>query len=353
MKVIPFSEEEMKIVSYYDFPGVYGVPAVKRPRFNYPITPKENMMRMMGGEKPVWLPNQNRDNNIICPYVVPDAYARSFGGTDWFGIQWVYEPLSQAAMVKPGTRRLSHITRWKEEIVFPDLSAIDWEKDVRENYPNLPNDRFTYFVIQNGIFERIADLTSFEDTFAYLIEEPEALTEFLDALVEWSIEFIKVARKYYHADMILWHDDMGAQRAPFFSAQMYRELYLPQYQKITKAAHDEGMFIALHSCGNVGIHMQNFIDAGFDAWEGQDEANDRDAIMEQYGGRLAQVGNFILSGDMSDEEAVEAIHKLVENRARNGHFACRFVDNRTQKGEMDLEAELYRYSRKFYAESDS
>ena len=43
------------------------------------------------------------------------------------------------------------------------------------------------------------------------------------------------------------------------------------------------------------------------------------------------------------------VHKLVEGRARNGRFACRFVDNRTTKGNTDLEAELYRASRIQYA----
>lgn len=349
MPKIPFSEDELKIVGSYTIPGVYGMPTTPRPRYDYPITPKENMMMMMRGEKPVWIPNQWRDNNIICPYACPDAYARSFGGIDWFGIDWQYEPLSAAAMVRPGTRRLSDITKWKEEIVFPDINAIDWEKDVKENYSMLPNDRFTYFVIQNGIFERIADLTSFEDTFAYLLEEQETLEEFLDALVDWHIDFMKVAKKYYHADMILWHDDMGSQKAPFFSPELFREIYLPRYQKITKACHDMGMFISLHSCGNVGLHMGNFADAGFDAWEGQDSANDRTALMEKYGDRIYQVGNFIIEGDKTDEEAIEEIHHMVETRAKNGRFACRFSDARPHKGDADLEAELYRYSRIFYS----
>ncbi|MFR4671323.1 MAG: hypothetical protein ACLT69_16090 [Intestinibacter bartlettii] len=33
-------------------------------------------------------------------------------------------------MVKPGTRRLDDITNW-ESLVFPDLSAIDWQKRLR------------------------------------------------------------------------------------------------------------------------------------------------------------------------------------------------------------------------------
>ena len=200
----------------------------------------------MSGKLPVWIPNQWRDNNIICPYVVPDFYARSFGGTDWFGIEWQYEPLSQAAMVKPGNSAVCPILpAGKKRLSFRTFRLSIGKKMSGIISPCSPMDRFTYFVIQNGIFERIADLTSFEDTFLYLLTEQEALCEFLDALVDWHIEFMKVAKKYYHADMILWHDDMGSQKAPFFSPDLFREIYLPRYKRITKACHDEGMYIAL------------------------------------------------------------------------------------------------------------
>ena len=76
----------------------------------------------------------------------------------------------------------------------------------------------------------------------------------------------------------------------------------------------------------------------------------RDAVMEEYGDRLGQVGNFIIEGDLTDGAGYRReIHKLVEGRARSGHFACRFSDSRPNKGPADLEAELYRYSRIFYS----
>lgn len=43
MYQIPFSEKELNIVGSYTLPGVYGLPTVERPRYDYPITPKENM----------------------------------------------------------------------------------------------------------------------------------------------------------------------------------------------------------------------------------------------------------------------------------------------------------------------
>lgn len=340
-----FNEDELKVIGEYRMPGIYGVKEAVAPRYNYPITPKENMIRMLEGKMPLWVPNQDLDNNAIQPLVMPDAMARNFGGVDWFGIQWEYEPLTKAAMVKPGTRALSDITEWEKEIKWSDLSAIDWKKDYEENYKGkIAEDRFSYFVIVNGLFERLADLTSFEDAFCYLLEEPEVLTEFYDKLVDWHIELIKIAKEVYGADMILLHDDMGTQISTFFSPSTYEELFVPQYQKITKAAHDMGMYIALHSCGCIKTLMPLIIEAGFDAWEGQDSANDKKAIIDEYGKDLAQCTLWVIPADMSDEDAVAEVHKKVDELGLTGRFACRLRDGNPNR-KVNLAEELYRYSR--------
>ncbi len=343
-------EKELEVIGEYSMPGIYGAPDAVAPKRNFPITPKENMLRLLRGEKPLWLPNQTDENNAIQTYLMPDAYARSFGGTDWFGIEWVWEPLTRAAMVKNGTRALSDITAWREEIKFPDLKAIDWQKDWDENYAHRwAEDRFTYFVIVNGLFERTADLTSFEDAFCALLEEPEELTAFYDKLVDWHIELIKIAHDVYHADMILFHDDMGTQRSTFFSPAIYEELFVPQYKKITKAAHDLGMHIALHSCGNISTIMPLIIEAGFDGWEGQDSANDKAAIMEQYGDKLAQFSMFVIPDNLPDEEAIERLHAMVDGLGAKGRYACRLRASDPRQYKL-LAEELYRYSRLKFAQ---
>ena len=345
-----FNEKELEIIGEYNMPGIYGAGDSVVPKHNYPITPKENMIRMLEGKMPLWVPNQTLDNNAIQPEIMLDAKARNYGGIDWFGIEWEYEPLTKAAMVKPGTRALSDLTNWREEITFPDLSKIDWQKDYEENYKGRSaEDRFSYFVIVNGLFERLADLTSFEDAFCYLLEEPEELTAFYDKLVDWHIELIKIAHDVYHADMILLHDDMGTQRSTFFSPETYKELFVPQYQKITKAAHDMGMYIALHSCGCIKTLMPLIIEAGFDAWEGQDSANDKAAIMREYGKDLAQLALYTIPADMSTEDAIADIHKRVDELAMTGRYACRLKDAKTDR-EVNLADELYRYSRIKYME---
>lgn len=348
--MITFNENELDVIGEYNMPGIYGALDSIVPKQNRPITPKENMLRMLKGEMPLWVPNQTLDNNAIQPMVMPDAYARSFGGVDWFGIEWEYEPLTKAAMVKPGTRRLSDITKWKEELVWPDLGEIDWKKDYEDNYRGrMAQDRFSYFPIVNGLFERTADLTSFEDAFCYLLEEPETLTEFYDKLVDWHIELMGIAKEIYHADMILLHDDMGTQISTFFSPAVYDDLFVPQYQKITKAVHEMGMYICLHSCGSVGTLIPGFIKAGFDAWEGQDSANDKKAIMDTYGDQLAQCTLYVIPADLDDEDAIKELHKTVDDLAMTGRFACRLRDEKPGR-KVNLADELYRYSRLKYLE---
>jgi hypothetical protein len=280
---------------------------------------------------------------------MPDAYARNHGGIDWFGIEWQFEPLTAAGMVKPGTRRLSDITEWENEIVWPDLQAMDWAGDYEKNYKDVVDpSRPTMFIIVNGCFERLADLTSFEDTFCYLLEEEEAVNGFYTRLTDFHIELMGIAKKYYNADIITFHDDMGTQISSFMSPDTFEEVLLPHYQRMNKAAHDMGLLVNFHSCGCVGNQIPNFCDAGFDFWEGQDACNDKAALMEQYGDRLGQVSVFMPNPELSDEEFAKVVEDQVRTLGKTGRYITWFGDmnpNRSVNGEEII----YTVSREMYS----
>ena len=348
----PFDREtELKDVGMYAaVPKPYGSPAAPIRKFNTPITPKENFLRMCRGEKPLWIPNVSLDFNFIQPLAMPDAQARCFGGTDWFGIQWTYEPASRAAMVTPNTRRLSDVTAWKEELLpsWPDLDAIDWQKDYKENYaPVMDPDRPTMFVIVNGYFERLADLTSFVDTFCYLLEEQEAVDELFTALDDFHIKLMRIAKEVYHADVITFHDDMGTQRDAFMSPNTFREVLLPHYQKLNKAAHEMGLYVNFHSCGCVGKQIPGMVEAGFDFWEGQDNCNDKQAIMDEYGDQLGQVSVFLVPPELPQEEFEKAVEERVNGLAKTGRYIAYYVETNPQRSPNGFEL-LYTMSRKLY-----
>jgi len=342
-------KEELKDVGMYNaVPKPYGVPAFPMRKFNTPITPKENFFLVCRNEKSAWMPNATVDFNAIQPMIMPDAYARTYGGIDWFGIDWQYEPLSKAAMVRPGTRRLSDITKWEEELIFPDLQALDWAKDYEKNYASVMEpDRATLFIIVNGCFERLADLTSFEDALCYLLEEPEAVHAFFDRLTDFHIELMKIARKYYHADAITFHDDMGTQKSSFMSPETFREMILPHYQKMNKSAHEMGLYVNFHSCGSVANQIENFCDAGFDFWEGQDNCNDKAALLEQTTNRMGQIGVFQPAAELSDEELTEYVINHVKTMGRAGRYIPWYV-NVDPNRKVDVNELIYVTSRQLY-----
>ena len=163
------------------------------------------------------------------------------------------------------------------------------------------------------------------------------------------IELIKIAHDVYHTDMILFHDDMGTQISTFFSPSTYEELFVPQYKKITKPPTIWACTSVCTPAAASKTLMPLIIEAGFDAWEGQDSANDKAAIMEEYGKDLAQCTLYIIPADMSDEDAVADIHRKVDELAMTGRFACRLKDEKPDRA-VNLADELYRYSRIKYAE---
>ena len=350
MMKYPFNEaEELKDVGVFNaVPGPYGMPTFPARKFNTPITPIENFERIKAGKKPLWMMNIPTDFNVIQPEVMPDAYARNHGGIDWFGIEWQYEPLTAAGMVKPGTRRLSDITNWEEEIVWPDLNAIDWAADYEKNYaPVVSKERPTMFIIVNGCFERLADLTSFEDTFCYLLEEEEAVHAFYDRLTKFHIDLMRIAKKYYHADIITFHDDMGTQISSFMSPDTFEEILLPHYQEMNKAAHEMGLLVNFHSCGCVGNQIENFIRAGFDYWEGQDACNDKKDLMERYGDKLGQVSVFMPDPSLSDQEFAAVIEQRVIDLGKKGRYITWFGDMNPDR-KVNGEEIIYTLSRKMY-----
>ena len=62
----------------------------------------------------------------------PDVYKRQpFGvmeGDDWFGCHWIFdEKIFGFAQDPKVPVPCTDITKWKEQVKFPDLDAIDWE----------------------------------------------------------------------------------------------------------------------------------------------------------------------------------------------------------------------------------
>ena len=73
------------------------------------------------------------------------------------------------------------------------------------------------------------------------------------------VDFFKRAAKRgveeAHIDGIAFGDDLGMQKGPFMSPEMFREFYYPYYVELCEYAHSLGLHVWLHSLSL--IHISN------------------------------------------------------------------------------------------------
>ena len=92
MEKIPFSKKELEKI------GTNGTCS----KLNTPITPKENLLRAIRHQNPLWVPLRSDEVNFL-PRVIPDNVARAFvveavpykgllSRKDLFRVQWKFLP---------------------------------------------------------------------------------------------------------------------------------------------------------------------------------------------------------------------------------------------------------------------
>lgn len=225
------------------------------------------------------------------PALINERPAES--GLDWFGVEWEWVPAVKAPMVKPGTKRLSDITRWREELVFPDLQGVDWAAAAaaetagwdRENKPS-------YVMLINGMFERTHALMGFEDALCAMYEEPEEFQALVDAITDYKLQVIDIIGTYYRPDILCFHDDYGANDRMLMSPEMWRRFFKEPLRRVIQRAHAHGMFYEHHSCGYIAPVFDELVELGIDAIDPLQPSNPIREMKDKYQDRVTFVGGF-------------------------------------------------------------
>ncbi len=289
-----------------------------------PITPRENYIRMLRHENPLWMP-MGADRQMFSPSHIPDNVARAtvveaepfpiekVGGPDMFGINWVYVPQVRGSMEDPNEPHLfEDIEEWRDKVVFPDMDAWDWAGAAERNKDYFDPTRFRQSWFFTGMFERLISFMGFEGAAMTLIDEDCAddLHALFDALADNAIGWLSRMKKWFDIDAVFYHDDWGSQRAPFFSLRSAREMIAPHIKKIVDYCHANGMFFEFHSCGKNEPLVPAMVEMGVDFWAGQ-EMNDKLALYQEYGDKLA-IGVSILKEPGMDLDLIKRFDEIID-----------------------------------------
>lgn len=321
---IPYSPGELTVTGQY--PRRSGRPGA--PRYARPVSPKENFLAAIRDKAPLWYPT-TRDYELFMTRIVPDNIARAMwndnpdgspepqpGGPDMFGIEWVYVPSVGGSMVKPGSPLMSDANDWKELVKLPDVDSWDWAGVAARNPQLHGDDRLMGMIQFTGFFERLISFMDFEDAAVALIDDSQqdAVHELFAALTGVYKKILTNAKKYFGLGMVLFHDDWGSQRAPFFSADTCREMVAPYLKEMVDFCHANDIVFELHSCGMVEPMVPVMIECGVDMWAGQ-PMNDFEKLYGLYGDKIMlgiRVQDRFLDNSVPEEEMRASISHLLD-----------------------------------------
>ena len=359
----PFDPAEL--VATGSYPGSFGG-RPGAPRYDRPISPRENAKLYFEGKKPYWIPvmgmaagdvmgfrprmhPDNAATHLVVDGEGPMEYDPGNVQTGWFGLRWQFVPLVNGATVYPGAPAVPDMARWEDYVRIPDLDELDWEHSSEANRAWLAgSDQVHEVCCLSGLWERLISLCDVDGAAIALIDEDqqEGVHRFLSALCDMYDDMIERYARYFDLDMLLMHDDWGTQNAPFFSLATCREMIAPYLKRVADACHRNGLLFELHCCGQVEALVPAMIESGVDIWCGQ-PLNDYVKLSELYPDTCLTFGMGIppLPEDAGEEELRKAARDFVE--------LCK-VRRLVPTGASDprLLPLIYEEGRKYYAQFD-
>ncbi len=104
--------------------------------------------------------------------------------------------------------------------------------------------------------------------FMLLAGDPDRAHEFLDRLMDIHLANLQnyLTAVGPHIDVIVFGDDLGMQRGPQISPNMYREFFKPRHARLWARAKElADVKVMLHCCGGVRPLLDDLIESGLDA----------------------------------------------------------------------------------------
>jgi len=118
-----------------------------------------------------------------------------------------------------------------------------------------------------GLFENTFWLRGFEQAYMDLASNLKLIEVLLDRLLDWMIKFWEkfLEEVGEFIQIVQIGDDLGGQRGPLFSPEIYRKIFKPRHKKlISTIKENTNAKVYFHSCGSIKNYFPDLIDVGVD-----------------------------------------------------------------------------------------
>ena len=339
-------------------------------------TPKENYLGMAKNELPdhilfynMGMPVSTDETvtRMIGPQLFNESRRNRDGGKDIWGVSYVTNmETGYQAMPEPNNFILKDIGDWEKVLIPPPMPDIDWELMAARDYEDSGIDRTQSAVTAGGagmgLFQTLISFMGFSEGLCALYEEPEKVKDLLNFLADFYLPIIEKTLDYYKPDIFSFADDTAAKSNPFFSPEIFRDIFKPVYKKLLQPANDRGLPIQYHNCGRCEDFLDDMTEIGVRYWDPAQTSNDFEAIKEKYGSSLVICGGWDwklpLSWPEYDAEQIrQTVRDSIDRLAPGGGYAFRgralgqFEDKTAAEVSRLIEQECYSYGRNYYTKN--
>jgi len=147
----------------------------------------------------------------------------------------------------------------------PDYSHPDCAAQMNALFSQ-PTDKYKLAHIGGWIFDNARYLRKMEVYFLDMALYPDELMRMHSVVAQVYEQKIHLAGKA-GADGIFIGEDMGTQTGLLFSPQMFRLYFKDMYTRLMAIAHEYGMQVFMHSCGQNWAIVPDLLDAGVDVFQ--------------------------------------------------------------------------------------
>lgn len=263
------------------------------------LTKRQNLMEVMKGGKPDRFVNQYEFMEIIKedPLELPLLPGPGTEVKNKWGItfRWPEGQTGEFPVHDDEHKVLKDVTKWKECVKAPSVfyTEEEWAPAITHANSVDRNDKFVTAFRAPGIFEMTYHLMGMENALVSLYEEPEAMQELIDYIVEYELACAKQVIDHMHPDALFHHDDWGSQISALISPKMFKEFFSPAYKKVYGFWKDNGVELIVHhsDCYEATLVPQ-MIEMSIDIWHiGAKSINNIPELIKKYGGQITFMGD--------------------------------------------------------------
>lgn len=135
------------------------------------------------------------------------------------------------------------------------------------------------------LFERMVDLTGFDNLLVELAMGNPRVLELRDRIVDYNIGCLRSILSE-GVDGVYFADDWGTQTSLMISPTMWREVFLPAYRRQFAAVREAGKHVYFHTDGYTIQILPALVDAGVNVFWADLTVNPLDRLRSELGGKV-------------------------------------------------------------------